>query len=108
MGIKRYKQLYNSADAATSSWIPLDVRYEENSQRAIIVSLVSGDTVTIEGTVWDVKGIDKSGLDDLTASDITTLKEYTESEEDVLEGPWTYIRIVKAGTAGVAKVTGFI
>jgi len=70
--------------------------------------MAAGDTVTLQGIVKDVKGIDKSFLDDLTAADITTLAEYTQDERDLLVGPWTYIRVVKAGTAGAARVQGFV
>lgn len=106
--IKRSKVLYDSAAADTSDWFALDVRYDESPSRAIQVYVTTGDTITIQGITKDVKGIDKSFLDTLTTADISDIKAYTASEPDVLEGPWTYIRVVKTGTTGQGKVQGFI
>ena len=108
MNIKRFKELYNSSTAATSDWYQLDTRYDENMVRSLVVSVTSGDTVTIEGIVKDVKGGDKSFLDVLVDGEIATIKAYTESGRDVLEGPWTYIRVVKEGSNGRAIVQGFV
>ncbi len=110
MSIKRFKTLYDTqAAAGTGDWVPLDVRYDDGSEvRTLIISVTSGDTVELQGIVKDVKGMDKSFLDTLQTSDITTLATYTESDNDVLEGPWTYIRVVKSGTSGPCKVSGFV
>lgn len=106
--IKRTKILYNSSAAGNGSWVSLDNRYDQSPTRSLIISLVSGDTITLQAITQDVKGNDKSFLDSLSSADIVSLKTYTASESDVLEGPWTYIRVVKTGTNGVAKVQGFI
>lgn len=106
--IRRHKILLDSTAEATGDWIPLDVRYDESISRAIQVVLVSGDTVIIEGITKDVKGTDKSFLDELTAEDIIALKTYAVTTADVLEGTWTYIRARKTGTTGNAKVQGFV
>lgn len=108
MSIKRYKVLYNSATAGTGDWVALDTRYEQLSERPLKVTLVDGDTVTLQAIVKDVKGPDKSFLTTLTDSEIASLKTYTETEQDILEGAWTYIRIVKTGTSGVALVEGTV
>lgn len=108
MSIRRYVQLYNSATAATGSWIELDSRYEELSERALIITVTSGDTLTLQGVVKDVKGNDQSYLNSLSAADITTLKTYTTSGNDIMHGNWRYIRVVKTGTAGVGTIEGFI
>lgn len=109
MSIRRYITLYDDTAADTSDWIALDTRHEDTPQsRSLIISLTAGDEITIEGTLKDEKGIDKTFLDTLTADEIVTLKIYTESEADILDGHWTYIRVTKTGTAGAAKVTGFI
>lgn len=108
MGIKRNKTLYDAIAAGTGDWIALDVRYEEAPTRPIRVVCASGDTITLQGIVRDVKGIDKSFLDALTDDDISDLAEYTENASDILEGNWTYIRAVKSGTNGRGLIEGFV
>ena len=109
MSIRRNKLLYDAVAAGTGNWIPLDVRYEDDPvARPLRIVLTAGDTLTLQAIVKDVKGIDKSFLDDLLAEDISTLKIYTESETDVLDGGWTYIRAIKTGTAGKGILEGFI
>ncbi len=85
MGIKRNKTLYDSIAAGTGDWIALDVRYEEAPTRPIRVVCASGDTITLQGIVRDVKGIDKSFLDTLQDADISDLAVYTEDTADILE-----------------------
>lgn len=107
--IRRNKELYDAVAAGTGEWIALDTRYEDSpTSRPIRVVLTAGDTLTLQGIVRDVKGIDKSFLDSLTADDISTLKVYTATENDLLDGNWTYIRAVKTGTAGRGLMEGFI
>lgn len=106
--VKRFKVLFDAATASTGSWFALDSRYDESPTRAIQIDLTVGDTVVIEGTTKDVKGTDKSFLTTLSANEISILGSYTASDADVLEGPWTYIRVRKTGTTGPAKVQGFI
>jgi len=107
--IRRNKVLYNALAAGTGEWIPLDVRYDKHPVgRTLRVVLTAGDTLTLQGIVKDEKGIDKSFLDSLTSDDISTLKVYTTSEVDVLDGAWTYIRAVKTGTAGTGILEGWV
>lgn len=108
MGIRRYKTLYDATAAGTGSWIRLDSRYETHPTRTIRVSLVAGDTMELQGVVWDTKSIDKSFLDTIDTKYISSIKTYTQSEQDVLEGPWTYVRAVKSGTNGEGLIEGFI
>ncbi len=108
MSIKRFKTLLSQSAAGASDWLDLDVRYEKISVRPIQISLTAGDTIAIQAIVKDVKGIDKSYLDTLADTDITTLATYTTSANDLIEGNWTYIRIVKTGTNGLAVVEGFV
>lgn len=109
MSIRRNKLVYDAIAAGTGSWIPLDVRYEEDSTaRPLRIVLTAGDTLTLQGILKDEKGIDKSFFDTLLAEDISTLKIYTTSETDVLDGNWTYIRAIKTGTAGKGILEGFI
>ena len=108
MANKRFKVLYNSAVAANGNWIDLDTRYEDDTTRVIQVSLTSPDTVVIEGTTKDIKGIDKSFLDTLTADEITTITTVSSDGFYNLTGAWTYIRVRKTGTAAVALVQGMI
>lgn len=108
MSIKRYKVIFDGTAAETGEWFALDVRYDESPSRAIQVQVTSGDTIKIQAITKDVKGIDKSFLDELDADDIADLKTYSASEADTLDGPWTYIRAIKTGTTGPAKVSGFI
>lgn len=109
MGIKRYKVLFDASTASTGEWFSLDSRYDQSTERVVQVDLTVGDTVYLEGTTKDVKGIDKSFLDDLEASDISIIGTYTaDNTGDVLVGPWSYIRVRKTGTTGAAKVSGFI
>lgn len=97
----------NQSSAGASDWLDLDVRYEAISVRPIQGHIASGDTIAVQAITMDVKGNDKSFLDNLTSSDITTLKTYTGDFNDLIEGNWTYIRVVKTGTAGAAVVEGF-
>lgn len=108
VGIKRYKQLYNATAAGTGSWVELDIRYDKAPFRTLIFSVTAGDTLELQGITKDFKGIDETWLTSLTASEITSLKTYTASGNDVLEGPWTHIRVVKTGTAGNGLVEGFV
>ncbi len=114
MSIRRYKSLYNATSAGTGSWIRLDARYEVDSLgRPLNISLTSGDTITLQALVKDWRpatgGVTEAAfLAAIVDADIATLKEYTESENDVLEGNWTYIRAIKGGTVGNATVEGFI
>ncbi len=107
--VKRYVQLLNSSLEVTGNWVQLDSRYAKDQARSLIVSIDAvGDTVTLQGVVKDIKGIDKSFLNTLASEDIATLKIYTQSEHDVLEGPWSFIRAIKQGTAGLAVVEGMV
>lgn len=107
--IKRNKVLYDATTAGTGDWVRLDSRYDVDNKRAIQVNLMTGDTIDIQGTTKDVRGMSQ---DDVIASietdDITTIKSYTASEADTLYGSWTYIRAVKTGTTGPAKVQGMV
>lgn len=107
--IKRHKVLFDSAAAETGDWYRLDVRYDHDDERALQIKVTSGDTVTIEGTTKDQRGLlPEAVIASITEDDISTLKSYTEDSVDNLVGPWTYIRVSKTGTTGNAKVQGFI
>lgn len=107
--IRSHKVLYNSATAGTGAWFRLDSRFEVDADRALQVILTSGDTIKIQGTTMDLRGMTSADVvASITADDISDLKSYTTSQADNLAGPWTYIRVVKTGTAGAAKVQGFI
>lgn len=109
MGIRRHKELYNASAAGSGSWIHLDSRYENQPLRPFQISMNASDTIAIQGTTLRAK--DAVELDTLiTSSDITTLETYTGSTDvnDVIVGSWTFIRAVKTGTNGTAKVQGFI
>lgn len=109
MSIRRNKFLYNAIAAGTGDWIPLDVRYEGHPEgRPLRIVLSAGDTLTLEGIVRDVKGADKSFLTSLVTTDISIIKVYTETEDDLLDGNWTYIRAVKTGTTGLGIMEGFV
>lgn len=107
MSYKRYKQLMSQSAAGTSDWLDMDVRYEAISVRPIQGTIANGDTIAVQVITKDVKGNDKSFLDSLAASDITTLKTYTGDFNDLIEGNWTYVRVVKTGANGTAVVEGF-
>jgi len=106
--VKRYKTLYDDTAAGTGPWIACDVRYDKQLIRALQIYVTSGDTITIQGITKDTRGNDKSFLNNLTTADISTLKSYTATDNDDLEGPWTYIRVVKTGTNGQGKVQGMV
>lgn len=109
MGIRRYKVLYDDSAAGTSDWLALDSRYEDDGVgRVVTVTLAAGDTFELQGIVKDVKGINKTFLTTLSTSEIHSIKTYTASENDILEGQWTYIRVVKTGTAGEGRFEGFV
>lgn len=107
MGIRRHKVLYNDSAAGNGTWIRLDSRYEHEPTRAVQGVVTSGDTISIEGTT--LEAIDRVDLDSIiTADDIQELGSFTENFTDVLNGNWTYVRAVKTGTTGIAKIQGYI
>ena len=105
---KRYVKLYNDTAAATSGWFRLDSRYEKISVRPIHFSITAGDTIVLQATVVDSKGIDETYLNNLAASDIATIGTFVATGDELLEGNYTWIRVVKTGTNGLAVVEGFI
>lgn len=110
VAILRHKVLYDSSASGNGEWFRLDSRYDQNTQRILQIDLTTGDTITIQGTTKDVRGGNPAtvvvGLD---ADDIATIQTFTADNTDhVLSGPWTYIRVVKTGATGNAKVQGFI
>jgi len=118
MGIRRSITLYNASTAGNGSWVRLDARYEEIAQRSVQGTIVAGDTITFQGITKDYKpsystvGTADAGetafLAALTTADITNLQSYTANFSDIMNGNWTYIRVVKTGTTGTATVQGFI
>ncbi len=108
MGIRRHRVLYNALAAGDGVWHRLDSRYEEDGVRSIQVDLSSGDTVIIQGTTVDPRGAIYDVTSTLTPSDITNITTFTASGNGVIAGNWSYIRAVKTGTTGVAKVQGHI
>ena len=107
-GLRTYTEILNQSAAGNGAWFKLDSRYEKVSNRSIQGNVTTGDTITIQATAKDVKGIDKTWLSSLAASEITTLKAYTADFNDIINGPWAYIRVVKTGTAGTSRVLGMI
>ncbi len=109
--IRRHKLLLQTFEPnlATGDWIAMDVRYDETSERAVTGSVVAGDTVVLEVLTNDVKGIDKSFLDSLTAEDIVVFGTYTADFAATIPSGYTYIRARKsAGTTSTVKVQGMI
>jgi len=110
--IHRHKELYNDTAAGTGDWVRLDNRYEEYGGRVLQSEVTAADTLIIQVTSKDVKGLtaaqEAAMLAALDAADITVLATVTADGPYLLEGPWSYIRVVKTGTAGVGKVQGFI
>lgn len=103
---KNSKTLYFSSGASNGDWIMLNPRDKENV-RTIQVDMNAADTITIQATTKAAK--DKNELADIIANrDIVVLKTYTgdTSFVDTINGPFTFIRAVKTGTAGVATVQG--
>lgn len=99
--------MYNATAAGTSQWFHFDFRHDDAPFRTINVNMSVGDTVNIEATAYDIKGQDINNLT-VPADEIVVLKSYTASGEDVIQGPWAAIRIVKSGTTGKAVVDGII
>lgn len=105
---KRYVQLYNARAAGTSPWFRLDSRYEKISVRPLHFSITAGDTFVLQATVKDVMGIDETYLNNLTAAEIATLGTFTATGDELIEGNYTWIRVIKTGTTGLGVVEGFI
>ena len=103
MSILRHAILLNQTNAGTGPWVQLSDRCG-SSDRGFQVFVTSGDSVTIQATTVDQLGINKDFLDTLPTEDIVDLKVYTASEADTLEGAWAFIRAVKTGSNGLAKV----
>lgn len=109
MGIRRHKILFNSATAGDGDWVRLDTRREEDpSGRTIRVVLVAGDTLELQGITRDIKAGDEADLTTLEDSEIASIAIYTSTENDLLDGHWTYIRMVKTGANGIAYSEGFV
>lgn len=110
--IKRHKVLYDATAAATGDWVRLDNRYEEYGGRVFQAELTAADTLVIEGTTKDVKGLtaaqEATMLAALGPNDITAITTISADGSYLLEGPWSYIRARKTGTAANGKVQGFI
>ena len=107
--IRRNKVLYNDSAADTGDWIRLDSRYEIDPTRALTIHMNAADTITLEGTVVDAK--DAAALEaKIVDQDIVVLEEYTGEAEvnQILSGNYTFIRASKTGTAGNAKVQGYV
>ena len=105
---KRYKKLYNDTAAGTGGWVRLDGRYAPIINSEVQATVASGDTLALQATSVDVKGIDETYLTNLLASDITTLNTFSSSGNYVINGNYTWVRVVKTGTAGLGVVEGFI
>lgn len=85
--------LYNASAAGTGSWFNLDYRDDRGETERIVSAAMHGsDTITVEGSV-----------DQTTAHVLDTLGGAT-ADFGVISGPWPYIRVIKAGTNGVATV----
>jgi hypothetical protein len=108
--IKRYKVLYDSAAAGNGNWIRLDNRYDQAPDRIIQVDLTADDTIILQGVTKDQRGVDQDTIiASLVPSDISVIETFTaDGGKFPLTGPWSYIRVVKTGTTGNAKVAGFI
>lgn len=107
--IRRHKVIYDSADAGTGEWYELDSRYEVDATRSLIITMNASDTVAIQATV--VRAQDRRRLEDIIQDeDIVTLESYTGATDvdAILNGNYTFIRVVKTGSNGNAKVQGFI
>jgi len=106
--IRRRKVLLDQTAAGNGPWIRLDSRYEDSPERAIQISLTAGDSVRIEGTTLDIRG-EGDPTDTIAAEDIAILDgSFSSSTSTILNGNWTYIRVVKTGSSGNAKVQGFV
>lgn len=105
--IRRNKVLLDSTSATTGDWIRLDSRYEDSPERSIQISMNSNDTITIQGTTVDIRG-QEDPTDNIKSEDIVDLSSFSAKTSTVLNGNWTYIRAVKTGTSGPAKVQGFV
>lgn len=103
MSSQRYfKVLYNSSEAGNGSWFALDSKFESSGgYRTIHGTVASGDFITLQGTV-------KESVSGILDSEITTIDTFTENFEGTLVGSYQFVRVVKAGTAGVSKVQGYI
>ena len=109
MSIRRHKILFDSATAGNGDWVRLDVRREEApSGRPIRVVIVAGDTLELQGILLDIKAGDEADLTTLADKEIASLATYTQTENDVLDGNWTYIRMVKTGANGIGYAEGFV
>lgn len=108
--IKRYKVLYDATAAGTGNWVRLDNRYEVPEDRVVQAALTAGDTLIVQATSKDQKGLmdETAFLAALTAKDITVLNTFAASGNYEIDGPWSYVRVVKTGAAGNGKVQGFI
>lgn len=107
--IRRHKVLYNGSAAGNGTWVRLDSRYEEDAGRAITIHMNASDTISIEGTVIDAKDVPslEAIIED---ADIAVIESYTGATEAgvTLSSNYTFIRAVKTGTTGTAKVQGYL
>lgn len=105
--IKREVTMLDSTAAGTSQWFHCDYRYDQAPFRNISVNMASGDTIEIQGTTYDPKGTDINSLT-VPTTKIVSIKSYTASGQDIIQGPWAALRVVKTGTTGRAVVDGLI
>jgi hypothetical protein len=101
MTSKKHVVLYNDSAAGSGNWYPLN-----SDNCSIQVNMNASDTVLLQGTTRNAK--DATDLGTVAAEDITTIETFTGSTDanGVIVGSFTFIRVTKTGTAGVAKVQG--
>lgn len=88
-----------AANEDASDWIKVpDWKYQHQQVRTIIGNLASGDSIAVELT--------HAPTESEIANYPTHSRTFTDTSfDDVLNGPFTYIRVTKTGTNGAASVS---
>ena len=89
------KELYNATAAGNGNWVPLDTGFVNTYEALYSVSLESGDWVTVQ-----IKLEDGANAPAFTQA-ITSAAGGTLVP---IDAPAKFIRVVKTGTAGNARV----
>lgn len=88
-----------AANTDASDWIKVpDWKYQHQQVRTIIGNLTSTDSISVELT--------HAPTEAEIADYPTHSRAYTDTSfDDTLNGPFTYIRVKKTGTAGAASIS---
>ena len=98
---RSYKVLLDQSAAGNGAWEPLDTTYTPIYNAICYVSCAGGDWIKLEGSLQPMSTNPGTTAYSPTAVSIAIV---SASNAVALDGPFAFIRAVKTGTVGGAKV----